>query len=269
MNYKIQVLNGFNMYFDQITSVFKTMYEAEESIALNQLSAITGLNRRKARIILNFLADLGFSQKRSLNKTNMGSIIYKHDEFLQNEGTLWLMHYLQSTNEYMLIWNRVMNALYGKEKVTRYEMDSLFEDLQGQVSDYTYKHHISQEVRVLLDAYCNQRFSKLNLLKKEDDYYIIHRNSDVHDFILLCVIILYRDIHYTGATALNIDEVCNANNSPGRIFILDEHIMRKRLERLKNKGMINIESRGDLDQIRFKEEIVFEKVLERYYNQFE
>ena len=265
MNYKIQALNGFNMYFDQITSVFKTRYKTDESIDLDQLSVDSGLNRRKARTILNYLADLGLSQKRTLGKTNMGNIVYKYDDFLQNEGTLWLMHYLQSTNEYLMIWNRIMNTLYSKDTVTRDEVIKLFEDLQGQVTDYTYKHHIGQEVRVLLDAYCNQRFSKLNLLEKEDDLHVIHRNSDVPDLIMLCTIILYRDTHYPGATALNINEVCNANNSPGRIFILDEHIIRKKLEALKNTGIINLESRGDLDQIRFREELKFESVLEEYY----
>lgn len=265
MNYKIQALNGFNMYFDQITSVFKTRYETDGIIDLDQLSASTGLNRRKARIILNFLADLGLSQKRSLGKTNIGNIIYKYDDFLQDEGTLWLMHYFLSSNEYMLIWNRIINTLYSKDTVAREEAVKLFEDLKGQVSDYTYKHHITKEVCGLLDAYSNQRFSKLNLLEKEDDYYTIHRNSDVPVHILLCTAIRYKDTHYPGATSLSIDEVCNGINSPGRIFVIDEHIMRAKLEGLKNQGLINIESSGDLDQIRFKERFSFDSVLEEYY----
>ena len=265
MNYKIQALNGFNMYFDQITSVFKTRYETDGIIDLDQLSASTGLNRRKARTILNFLADLGMSKKITLGKTELGNIIYKYDDFLQNDGTLWLLHYLQSSNEYLLIWNRIMNSLYYRDTITRNELINLFLDLHGQVSDATYKHHIGQEIRVLLDAYSNQRFSKLNLLEKENDYYAIHRNSDVPVLILLCTVILYKNTRYPGATALNIDEVCNAKNSPGRIFILDEHIMREKLEDLKNQGLINVESSGDLDQIRFKEGYSFERVLEEYY----
>lgn len=265
MNYKIQALNGFNMYFDQITSVFKTRYETDGIIDLNQLSASAGLNRRKARTILNYLADLGLSRKITLNKTNLGNIIYKYDDFLQNEGTLWLMHYLQSSNEYLLIWNRILNSLYIKETITRDELMDLFLDLQGQVSNATYNHHIREEVRGLLDAYCNQRFSKLDLLEKEDDYYVVHRNPDVPVLILLCTVIRYKDTHYPGATALSVDEVCNGFNSPGRIFVIDEHIMRAKLEGLKNQGLINIESSGDLDQIRFKEGFTFERVLEEYY----
>lgn len=265
MNYKIQALNGFNMYFDQITSVFKTRYETDGIIDLDQLSALSGLNRRKARTILNFLADLGLSRKITLGKTELGNIIYKYDDFLQNEGTLWLMHYLQSSNEYLLIWNRILNSLYDRETITRDELMDLFLDLQGQVTDATYKNHIRREVSGLLDAYCNQRFSKLNLLEKEDNNYIVHRNLDIPVLILLCTAIRYKDTHYPGATALSIDEVCNANNSPGRIFVIDEHVMRGKIEDLKNQGLVNIESSGDLDQVRFKEGFSFNSVLEDYY----
>ena len=165
------------------------------------MSLITGLNRRKARIILNFLADLGLSQKRTLKGTRLGEIIYKYDNFLQKEATLWLLHYLQSTNEYLIIWNRVMNHLFNSDQVTRGELLALFEDLKDSLSDYTYKHHIGKEIRVILDAYTNQRLSKLNLLETEDDHYTVHRNSDIPDLILLCAIILYRDQHYPGSNS--------------------------------------------------------------------
>jgi hypothetical protein len=265
MNYKIQALNGFYMYFDQITSVFKAKYEASGNIELDQLAEVTGLNRRKARLILNFLADIGLSRKRNLKGTRLGKIIFQYDEFFQNEGTLWLLHYLQSANEYLIVWNRVMNSLYLFGEFTREDLVMLFEDLKDSISEYSFKHHIGKEIRIILDAYVNQRLSKLNLLEEDSNTYIVHRNPDVPDLILLCAIILYRDCYYPGATALNIDELCNANNSPCRLFILDEHIMRKKLEGLKNRGVINIESRGDLDQIRFGEELKFESTLEEYY----
>ena len=265
MNYRIKVLDGFNMYFDQLTSVFKAKYETDGKINLDQLSTTTGINRRKTRIILNFLSDLGLSQKRTFIGTRLGEIIHTYDDFLQKDGTLWLMHYLQSTNEYMLVWNRVMNHFSNVDQLTREDLLALFEDLKDSLAEYTYKHNIGKEIRIILDAYTNQRLSKLNLLELEDDHYTVHRNSDIPDLILLCAIIFYRDQHYPGATAVDINELCTANNSPGKIFILDEHIIRSKIESLKNKGIINIESRGDLDQIRFREELNIEAILEEYY----
>lgn len=253
------------MYFDQITSVFKARYETDNSLDLDKLASITGLNRRKARLILNFLADLGLSQKRTLKRTNLGEIVHKYDGFFQKDGTLWLIHYLQSTNEYLIIWNRVMNYLNDVELVKREELLNLFEDLREDLSNYSYEHHIGKEIRIILDAYTNQRLSKLNLLEDKNGSYEINRNSDIPDLILLCAIILFRNIYYPGATALDIDELCAAQNSPGRIFIIDEYIVRKKLENLKNAGIINIESRGDLDQIRLREELELGALLTTYY----
>lgn len=266
MSYKIQSLNGFNMYFDQLTSVFKGRYEADDNVSLDELAEITRLNRRKARLILNFFADIGFSQKRSLKKTRLGEIVHRSDDFLQREGTLWLMHYLQATNEYLVIWNRVMNNLYDVEFLYRENLLALFDDLKDDLSEYSYSHHIGKEINTILDAYTNQKLKKLNLLDEYDEKYTVHRNLEVPDHILLCAILMYRDKHYPGATAIDINEICTANNSPGRIFVIDEHVLRKRLENLKNTGVISIESRGDLDQIRFKEGITYESMLEEYYN---
>jgi len=266
MNYKIQALNGFNMYFDQLTNVFKARYEADNNFSLDELSSITGLNRRKARIILNFFADIGFSEKRTFKKTKLGEIIHRYDDFFQDEGTLWLMHYLQSSNEYLIIWNRIMNSLYKMESMKREDLLILFADLKDDLSEYSYRHHIGKEIRTILDAYTNQKLRKLNLIDEYDERYYIHRNIEVPELILLCAIIMYKEHHYPGATAIDINEICTAQNSPGRIFVQDEHILRKKLENLKNSGFISIESRGDLDQIRFKEGSTIEKVLEDYYS---
>lgn len=269
MNFKIQVLNGFKMYFDQITSVFKNRYDSEEKIDLDKLSEITGLNRRKARMILNYLAEIGLSEKHTLNKTDLGMLIYKHDEFLQKEGTLWLMHYLQATNEYLIIWNRSINMLFEYQYITKEELQCQFDDLKEKCSEYTFNHHIGKEIYIILDAYTNQNFKKLNLIEKDSKGYAVNRNQDIPSMILLAAIIWYKEKYYPGATAVDIQELCTNKNSPGRIFILDEYEFRNMLEKLKNQGLINIESRADLDQVRIKDGQTFEKTVEAYYDLFE
>lgn len=266
MQFKIQVLNGFKMYFDQITSVFKNRYDSEDKIDLDKLSDITGLNRRKARLILNYLADIGMSEKRTLNKSKLGRIIYQYDEFLQKEGTLWLMHYLQATNDYLIIWNRVINKLFEHQFVSREELLEQFDDLKEHCSEYSFKHHINKEIRILIDAYTNQNFKRLSLIEEDDRGYVINRNQDIPPMILLASILWYKENYYPGATAVDIKELCINHNSPGRVFVLDEFVFRNMLEKLKNQGLISIESRADLDQVRIKENQTFEGMVEAYYN---
>lgn len=254
------------MYFDQITSVFKNRYDSEDNFNLDILSDITGLNKRKASLILNYLAEIGMSEKRTLNKTKLGKIIYQNDEFLQKEGTLWLMHYLQATNDYLIVWNRTINILFKHKSINRDELLEQFDDLKEQCSEYTYKHHIGKEIRIILDAYSNQNFKRLSLIEEEGSRYVVNRNQDIPPLILLASILWYKDNYYPGATAVDIKELCINHNSPGRVFILDEHIIRNMLEKLKIQGLIGIESRADLDQVRIKEDQTFEGAVEAYYN---
>lgn len=265
MNYKIQALNGFKMYFDQIVGVFKAKYDTDENINLDILSEKTGLNRRKARLILNFLADIGLSKKASLKNTELGSVIHKYDDFLENKGTLWIMHYLQGTNPYVVIWNRVINYLRDVDSVTREEFLNLFTDLENELGEYTYKHHIGKEIRIILDAYTNQKFSDLYIMEEENKSYRINKNPEVPDLILLAAIKRYQESNFPGATAVSIKEMANGENSPGRIFLFDEYFFRHRLEVLKSQGYIGIESRADLDQIRIRIEKSFEEIIEMYY----
>ena len=67
------------------------------------------------------------------------------------------------------------------------------------------------------------------------------------------------------ASALNIKDICNSENSPGRLFFLDESYLRTKLETMKRNGLIGIESRADLDQVRLGSDMTFEGVLEQYY----
>ncbi|KOA18753.1 hypothetical protein CLHOM_30370 [Clostridium homopropionicum DSM 5847] len=265
MNYKIQSLNGFKMYFDQVVNVFKAKYDTDEDINLDKLAEITGLNRRKARLILNYLADLGLSQKASLKSTELGRLIHKYDDFLEDKGTLWIMHYLQGTNDYVIIWNRLLNFLGNVDTFTREDLLELFVDLETQIGEYTYKNHIGKEIRIIIDAYTNQRFSNLYIIEEQNKKYKVNKNPEVPNLILLAAIKRYQDINYPGATSISINEIATAKNSPGRIFFIDEHVFRQKLEELKNRRYIGIESRADLDQIRIKTNKSFEDIIEVYY----
>ena len=140
MDYKIQALNGFQLYSDQLITVFRSFYE-NENLDLDVLTELTGFNRRKSRLLLNYLADLGLSQKRTLAKTELGQLVFDNDGFLQDEGTLWFFHYMIASNEYIVVWNRMLNELINMSGFKQDTFYELFSDLEGQISDYSFKKH--------------------------------------------------------------------------------------------------------------------------------
>lgn len=268
MKYKIQIFNGFKLYFDQITNIFKSRYDEYEKINLDKLTEKVGLNRRKTRIVLNFLADLGLSQKRTLNKTTLGQVIYENDSYLEDKGTLWIIHYLGSVNEELVIWNKFINYISSLDSFKAEDVMKVYDFLKDIISEYTYKNHVRKELSTIIDGYINQRLSNLEIIYKneeEENIYRIARNQDVPNLIFLAACIDFRDKYFSGATAIEINEICYAENSPGKVFFLDEYIVRNKFEELKRYKLIDIESRGDLDQIRFSTDIDFEYILRKYY----
>jgi hypothetical protein len=81
---------------------------------------------------------------------------------------------------------------------------------------------------------------------------------------LVCILI-YRERYANTATALPIDEICTRENSPGMVLNIPELKVRSLLNQLHDTDMIRLEKFGDLDQLRFQENLTKEKVLQRIY----
>lgn len=265
MDYKIQALNGFQLYPEQIVSIFRSFYE-NEWMGLDKFSSDTGLNRRKARLLLNFLADIGLSEKRKFSRTKFGQLVYDYDGFMQDEGTLWIFHYLIATNQYIVVWNRVLNELANTDRFTMEEMYPLFADLEGEISDYSLKKHIHQEISSVVKTYTDLFLKNLNVLEEDyDEKIAVNKNQEIDDAIVMACIHIYRERFCKGATAIDISDLTEKKNGVGRILLMDEFMFRGKLESFKNKEWISIESRGNLDQIRMEDGNQSLKYMREYY----
>lgn len=265
MSYKIQALNGFKLHFDQLSSIFNEKNSSEGKVDYDKLTDLTGLNRRKIRMLFTFLSDIGFTKKRSLESTELGKIVSRYDPYLEDEGTLWIMHYLAAANPYLLIWNRIFNGIALLNEFSRIDLLNNFSDLKDTMSEGSFKDHIGKEITVILDAYINQRFVKLGLLELEDGIYQTVRNQNIAELILLAFMVHYRDQYFPGASAIEISDLIGGDNAPGHILFWDEVYLRNRIEGLKGQELIGLESRGDLDQVRFGSDLRFEDIVEQYY----
>jgi hypothetical protein len=229
------------------------------------LSDESGYNLRKVKIYLSHLVAFGLIQKVTQKHTSYGEVVSNYDKYLENHGTLWTIHYNLSSNAQLVIWNRLFNGVITG---ISHDIDYLlinFYDLKGGMAEYTFNRNVKKEIKMTLDTYTDERFSKLELIEKYEGKYKGIKNNKVPNLILLAACITFKDKYYPGATAVDVKELCHANNSPGKVFFLDEDVVRKQLEELKNEGLIGIESRADLDQIRISSDLTVEAVLENYY----
>ena len=106
----------------------------------------------------------------------------------------------------------------------------------------------------LIEKYKNEYLQLKQYSKSDILDYVISKYDKRHNYstnflwdgTLILTLKLYRDIEFKGASALEIKSIKEEFNS--------YRDMEWQLEELKNKGLIEIESRGDLNQIRFIEQ---------------
>lgn len=266
MKYKINFISGFKFSFDEITNVLCAIHEVEKaSKNASIISNFTAYNERKVKILISYLIELEMIFKRNYQMTKLGQIVYENDRYIEDRGTIWILHYILSTKESLVIWNRLFNKILSTEYKNREMMMKYFLDLKEELSEYTFNRNIRKEIKMIMDTYIYERFGTIGLINNEEDKYSCNTNSSMPDLILLASIVYFRDKYYAGASALNIKDICNSENSPGRLFFLDESYLRTKLETMKRNGLIGIESRADLDQVRLGSDMTFEGVLEQYY----
>ena len=265
LDYKINFIRGFKMSFTQISLIFNEIYKSNELTSFKELFQKTSYNESKLKVLLSYLVEFGYIEKKSYAQTKYGNTVYKYDRHLENIGTLWIIHFFLASKRHLVIWNRLFNYILTDQYSLKDNMLIYFEDLKNTLAQYTYDRNIGKELKMVMDIYLEERLSNIDILEMNEHGYIINRNQDVPVLIFLVACVYFRDQYFPGATAISVKDVCYAENSPGRLFFLDELIIRKKLELLKYQGFINLESRADLDQIRIGNDLTFEDILEKYY----
>ena len=263
MQYKINFIRGFKFSFTDIASIFSVLSTA--TVETEKIVNATGYNESRTQILLSFLSECGLIEKRGYNLTRIGEVIYTYDKYLEQRETLWLIHYLLATKEHLAIWNRLFNEALDEDYRDRETLLKYFGDLKKQVSDYTFERNVRKEIKMTLDTYVQERFLVLDLIDKSGESYCCNRNGNIPELIFLSSVVYFKNKYFPGATAINIKDICYLNNSPGRILFLDEACIRQKLERLKNQGLIGLESQADLDQLRLGDGLTVDQIMEKYY----
>ncbi len=66
--------------------------------------------------------------------------------------------------------------------------------------------------------------------------------------------------HAAGAATLG-----SVPNSSGRVFAMTERLARDLLEQVQGAGSVYVETRADLDQVRFRADLDYPDAVRRYY----
>ena len=270
---KLQVSKGFDLRFDQLSRLldFGARWDTGPRIPRDVVTGGIGLSMGQAESVSSHGVGMGLIKLGTYRPTDFGWLVHAHDLFFDSLGTLWVCHYLLGSNRRYVIWNGMTNAVLpgALEPLTVQSATTAFQDLKERFSDKSVNEHVPKEIGSFFKAYTRQSFRHLHYLRETGDatYVLTESPAPVPPGAFLAILLVYRDRFHPGASGLEVDAICTADHSPGRLLHLDELRVRALLNQLHEGGQLAIEAKADLDQIRFHPGPTWLAAMQSYYEE--
>ena len=248
---------------------------------------ILGIGANMVKALRYWLQAVGLtsepaSGRRTQVLTPLGDVIFEHDKYIEEMGTLWLLHYkLASNAEDATAWYYFFNEF----KLNEFTRDDFVVQLNSYIrmndndvsersldDDYncivnTYVPRIkSNPEKVQPESNIDCPLGELGLIdivsKKGKIYKKCTPKKDtLHPLILHAVILDNAD----GETEIKISSIQNDKTNAGKIFNLDIITLVNLLNRLELMGYIKVIRTAGLDVIRIEKDLDFIGCVREYY----
>lgn len=266
---KLQLTNGYYLRFDQFSRILQYVLKQmpRKSIPRPEIVDALGVSLKQFENLSSICVALGLTKPRTFILTPLGKSVAEQDIFFDNIATLWLMHYAISSEPKWVVWNRLINQVFAEnEEISTEIAQPYFEDLRGSFSEQAVNKKLPKEVLSVLDAYGEQKFFQLHLLEKASTgKYARIEPEKIQALPFLYCLLHYKERAYPHSTALVIQDIISAENSPGKVLFLDDYKVNNLLTTLHDLSLIRIEMVGDLEQIRLSDETSKESILKAIY----
>ena len=269
--YTLQLTNGFQVDFPQLSRVLEFAIQQQDlgRVPAEAYQISLGLSQRKSQS-LNALAGAFMLVKSVvLTPTDLGKLIHHYNPYLDDMGTLWLLHYIIGSDKRYVIWNRLVNQIIPENtRISTAIARPYFDDLAAFYSERTMDNNVRSEVGAVWNAYTEQALGYLDYIRAESEQiYVRGDREPVSPHIFCAALLSYRERFAPKAVTLDVAVLASNANSPGRVFGLTNRRVRDLLEDAKGLGFIYVETRADLDQVRFRDDCGFLGVVQRYYEE--
>lgn len=250
----------------RILSLLEKACKAGESYSRDEISQQLNMTRAAGMGTINVMRRMALIDGQNVI-TPLGLLVLSTSPYLDDLGLLWLLHYLLASDAQLILWANLFDrVLLDKDQITVTEAAEDYQSLAGRWSEYSVKKKIPQELKAIFKTYTQELFSYLRLIRESKDgvYESFWETGKIPPLIWLSVLLIYRDRYYPGVASLEVPLIVRGHFSPGRILRQNEAAVRRSLDEMHNNGMLTIETRSGLDQVRFKREITWLKAAAQY-----
>jgi hypothetical protein len=269
---QLEVTSGFHLHADKFSRVLTYLAHERRSQGslYDQLKQATGMSHSQVKAFVQYGVRMEIWASRSLRVTPLGHLIDECDPFFDRSGTLWLLHYLFASDPLLVVWNYMCNAvLPSVPEISKAEAADQFLPFVGQWSESTIHKNVRKELRAFFADYTLEMFAPLNYLREvQHNVYAVTRDvALVPPLILLATALVHRDRLWPGSSGVEIPTLVYADHSPGRIMRQRESNIRWALGELHETDLLTIESKANLDQVRFRSRMTWFDAVRAYYEE--
>lgn len=219
--------------------------------------------------------------------TEFGKRIFDNDPYMEEEGTLWLIHFkLASNQEKATAWYWFFNEFnlsefckedfvetldayirFNQEKNDGISLSSLEDDFACILNTYISRNRMRSE-RISPENNIDCPLGQLGLIDIVDKKRRIFRKgvpkwNDIHPWVLLACIVDKNPEE----PEIKISHLLEEPGNIGKIFNLDYFVLSQSLEKLASLGLLTVIRTGGLDVVRVTRSLTFEKCIDNYFTE--
>ena len=251
---------------------------------------VLGIGANMVKALRYWLQVVGLTEEPSKGKrdqhfTALGKMVYAHDTYIEELGTLYLLQYeLASQKEEATAWyfffNEFSMSEFSKEDfVAALEKYIKMEDSDSSVASRSLSDDFTCIINTYLPRYKSNPtkvspennidcpFGELGLVdilnKRKKTYKkSIPASDTLNPWVALAVIVDNAD----GRAEISLNELLNAPCNIGRVFNLDSVTMLDVLYKIEKLGLIKINRTAGLDVINLLEDLSFLDCVQHFYD---
>ncbi len=250
---------------------------------------VLGIGSNMVKALRYWLQALGLTYEttsgvREQYFTELGEVIFENDPYIEEVGTLWLLHYKLATNKALATsWYFFFNEFKLKEfnrddfnvQISNYiRMEdqevserSLDDDFNCIVSTYLPRKKVNPK-KIEPENNIDCPLGELSLIDISDRKQKIYKKTSPHvDSIPLLIVLSVILEQADNKKEIHISSLLNDYNNVGKIFNLDLIALLQLLTKIELLGYIKVVRTAGLDVVKITTEYNFLDCVRKYYEE--
>lgn len=260
---------GFSYTFGLDKAILSATLEAmykKPGLSESDLAGEVGIGSKKGTAYCAWLLYLGLRNVTSREVSSLGALLHTEDPRLEDILSLQLLHYQLCSNSKATVWWTMANQVIPNTP-HRISVGEAIDLLKAKSIGTANIKNLHSDIRIFFSAYqINQVFGELHYLKEVERESYIPNSVDLHPLLLGYVLYHKRETSVHTST-ISIGNLLQEEGQVGRVFLINEPQLHKKLRELEFQGIVKVSRIADLDNITYTFDGTSLDILKMYYQE--